>query len=221
MTSKRLGGCAAAFAFVLGACGGAGSGTTSNSGGTSSGGAGATGGTSTGGSGGTSATGGSGGSGAIGGGGATGGSGGSLGALCAKLEPLTCFGGDCAKEVEATLAQGVAAGCEAQLQAAIECVYGDTPYCDEQVLGVQYTNCQPAIDSYNVCLQGAGQCTQGGFIGPCFVLCGSDWGAECSLKDGETSWFCFCRVGPHVGTTFNVPPEQKCSETVMAEKCGP
>jgi hypothetical protein len=211
MTSIAIRGFAATLLLLLGACGGSGSGGSANSGGT---GVGATGGAATGGSGG--ASGGSGGTVASGGVGA------SASGVCAKLEPLDCFGGDCQQQVAATSEQGLVTGCKAQLAAAFDCAESDTPFCSAEVAGPQYSStCQAAIDSYNLCLQGSGQCTRTGFVGPCAVICGSTWGAECTLKDGETSWSCFCRVGPHVGTTFNVAPVDKCSETAMAAQCAP
>ena len=169
-----------------------------------------------------SGCGGAGGAGASGGN-PTGGSGGSSGAICAKLEPLSCWSGDCEKYVAGTATQAATKGCKAQAQAAFDCIEGDTPFCEAGKAGVQYGSaCQSAIDAYDVCLQGAGQCTQVGFIGACAVICDTlVWGAECSIKPGDSSWSCYCRVGPHVGTTFTLAAVDKCSESLSAEKCAP
>jgi hypothetical protein len=175
------------------------------------------------GTGGTGATSGAGGSGATGGSGGSGGTSGAAtyGAVCAEVEQLGCFTGDCESFAQGTLDQAAARGCTTQALEAFQCFADHPPFCDASTGLTEDEQCRPKTQAYLTCLQGTGSCGQHGFLGMCSVLCDITWGAQCTVQPGNSYWSCNCRVGPKVGTTFTLPAIDKCDETLSAEQCAP
>jgi hypothetical protein len=176
------------------------------------------------GDGGSGATGGAGGAGgSLGGSSGVGGSGGGAiyGAVCGQVEALSCWSGDCESYAQGTLDQAQAKNCVPQALAAFDCYAATPPICDPDKGLTEDPACTAAVTSYLTCLQGSGACTQSGFLGGCAVICGSIWGAQCRLEEGNSYWSCNCRVGPKVGTQFTHLPTEKCDETLSAEQCAP
>jgi hypothetical protein len=169
--------------------------------------------------------GGSGGSGATGGstnGGSSGlGGSGVYGNVCATVEALTCWGGDCESVAQGDLEQANARGCTQQLVAAFDCYEEHPPSCDPQEGFTPDAACDAVVETYNACLQGSGTCTMAGLLVGCAVVCGTTWGAQCTVEAGNSYWDCNCRVGPKLGTTFTLPTVDKCDEALSAEYCAP